>query len=257
MECRQIIEHIEKLAPATLAAEWDNVGLQVGLPDTEVTNVLVSLDLNTDVVSEALENNVQLIVTHHPLLFRPIKTIVYDDYKGKLIYSLIRNNISYYCAHTNLDFATGGTNDLLARRVGLMNAAKKIEGHEIIFENGRMGELDTAQSLSKFIDILKTNIGIDYVRLIGSVNSIKKVAVAAGSFDRKLLEYISGKVDVIVCGDLKYHDAREIIDSGMCAIDIGHYGSEKIIIDTITQYISELGVNAMASKIDLNPFKYI
>lgn len=362
IRCSEIIKHIETFAPKWLAADWDNVGLHVGDSQQQINRVLVSLDLNEEVIDEALKHQVQLIVTHHPLLFKPVQYITKQDIKGKLIYSLIQNNISCYCAHTNLDFANDGTNVALADKIGLFNSQvvdiyhreqlkklvvfipdgvhvenvrkamcdagagwickysdctfmgegmgtfKPLEGtnpfigetgviektkevrletvvredslddvvsamlaahpyeevaYDIytlenvgnIYGNGRIGELQNEMELDRFIDMVKLQLAIDNVRLIGSTDMVKRVAVTAGSYDQDLLKFIKGKADVIVCGDVKYHDAREIVDMGMCAIDVGHYASENVVVDVLVKYISKLGVDVIASQVDLNPFE--
>lgn len=119
VRCRTIIELMEKIAPLYLAESWDNVGFQIGNKDKEVKRIMVALDITETIADEAVEKNVDMIITHHPLIFNPIKNITMDNAKGRIIHKLISNNISLYCSHTNLDMANEGTNDLLARRVDL------------------------------------------------------------------------------------------------------------------------------------------
>lgn len=125
IKCKDVCKHIEELCPRELAIEWDNVGLLVGDPEQEVRKVLVALDATPEVINEAIHDKADMIVTHHPLFNPkfggPIKNITTDSITGKAIYSLIKNNIAIYCAHTNLDIAQGGINDVLVDLFQLKN----------------------------------------------------------------------------------------------------------------------------------------
>lgn len=363
LKCFEIMKHIEDYAPLRLTEEWDNAGLQAGDPGQDVKTVLVSLDLNEDIINEAVKKKASLIVTHHPLLFRPLKSVSMDDYRGRLIHMLIRNNISCYAAHTNLDYAAGGTNDALAEEIGLSDiriidetyaeplkkivtfvpegehadrvreamcragagwignysdctymvggtgtyrplegtnpfigrkgmlektaevrietivpqsgvekvVAEMVKAHpyeEVAYDiypvenkgaaygHGRIGKIDPARTLQEFADSLKKKLNVKSVRIIGDADKVKTVATAAGSYDRNLLPYLVGKADILVCGDIKYHDAREIADAGLCAIDVGHYASEIVVVKRLADYIAKTGVEVAVSEVELDPFEY-
>lgn len=121
IKCQTIIDKIERLAPKRIAEEWDNVGLQIGDPRAEIEKVLISLDLTEEVVEEAIGLNANLIITHHPFIFKPLKNIRTDLSTGKLIEKMIKNNINLYTAHTNLDMAKDGLNKMLSDKLGLKN----------------------------------------------------------------------------------------------------------------------------------------
>lgn len=125
----EIFEALERWAPKSLAYDWDNVGLQVGTKGDETSGVLVTLDVNEAVVDEAIEKNINVIVAHHPMIFRPLSSIDFDSVKGKVIKKLIQNNITVYASHTNLDIATGGVNDLLSEAIELENIEPLIPTH--------------------------------------------------------------------------------------------------------------------------------
>ena len=114
IKCREIILHLEKLAPPNLAESWDNVGLIVGNYEQDVRNILVTLDVTPQVVHEAINKKIDLIISHHPMIFKPLKKITEDDVVGNMVYRLIQNNISVYAIHTNMDIVKGGLNDILA-----------------------------------------------------------------------------------------------------------------------------------------------
>lgn len=116
---KDILTLIEKLAPKEHAMKWDNVGLQVGAYENEVDKIMVSLDITSEVIQEAIKENIDLIIAHHPIIFSPLKTIIKEDYKGNLIYQAIKNDINIYATHTNMDIATGGLNDFVANKIGL------------------------------------------------------------------------------------------------------------------------------------------
>lgn len=121
LKCQSIIEKIEQLAPKKLAYDWDNVGLQIGDPRENIKKILISLDLTEEVIQEAIENKINMIVTHHPFIFKPLKQIRFDQPSGKLIKIMIENKINLYVAHTNLDIANQGLNDMLAEKLSLEN----------------------------------------------------------------------------------------------------------------------------------------
>ena len=170
VKCRDIMWLMEDLAPAKLAEEWDNPGLNVGNPDAEVKKILVALDATEAVIDEAVEKGADMIVTHHPLLFHPVKKINYDKPDGRKIIKLIRNNINVFASHTNLDTANGGTNDHLADIIGLKDvkvlSVSTPEGMGI----GRYGILDTDTTLGILSVKIKEALGLDAVRVTGNLS---------------------------------------------------------------------------------------
>lgn len=130
MKAIDIINIMNKWALPNLIDEWDNTGFQIGDPNREVSKILISLDLDRDVVNKAIEEDVQMIITHHPIIFKPIKSIIYNSYKEKLIYDIIKKDIVVYNAHTNLDLAKGGVNDILANIFGLSSVEPLNDVHE-------------------------------------------------------------------------------------------------------------------------------
>lgn len=125
----QIFQSLEEWAPKHLAYEWDNVGLQVGSTRDTTSGVLVTLDVTEAVIDEAIENNINVIIAHHPMIFRPLSSIDVDSVKGNIIKKLIQHNITVYASHTNLDIATGGVNDLLSEAIDLENVQPLIPSH--------------------------------------------------------------------------------------------------------------------------------
>lgn len=246
VKINSIIKMMEKIAPVMLAENWDNVGLMVGEKNSEAERVLVALDGIDGVIEEAIDKNCQMIITHHPLIFKPIKNITSESALGRRIIKLIKNNIALYSAHTNLDIADGGTNDVLANMLGLKNVENLCPP---VFENmglGKTGVLDKEVSFGKFIDDVKIALNLDNVVVCGDKNKIiKKVGVGTGACSD--YEYLKRAkdcgCDAYVTGDVGYHDAQNAFDLDICLIDAGHYGTEVIVVEEIIKRLEELSKN--------------
>lgn len=250
--CNDVVKHMEEWAPGRFAEEWDNVGLQVGDMGQPVRKVLICLDLKPDVIDEALAEGADMIVSHHPLLYKSVRSITNNEFKGRIIYKLIQNGICYYCAHTNLDIACGGVNDELARLLGLMEV-------EVLEEKpGRIGNLTEHTGLDVFALMVKKALGANHIRAIGSIDrTVKRVSVSSGSYDKTLPLALAMGADVIVSGDIRYHDALDILDAGLCAIDAGHFATENIILPVMVNYLRKAGIDAIASMINTEPYRII
>ena len=253
--CKEIIIFLEDVAPLEIAEEWDNVGLLIGSKNNKINRIMVCLDITKKVVEDAINKRINLIISHHPLIFKGIKKILEDDVKGQIIHSLIKNNINVYCAHTNLDFAEGGINDYLAEVLELNNI-RNINNNKL----GKIGKLKAPLSLSEFVNLVKTNLGINNLKLIGNIEKdIQDVGVFCGSFDESLIEQLKYKCDILVTGDIKYHAALNISENGLCIIDAGHYYTEKIFIPELHKILKEKFSNLeiFISSAQTDPFNCI
>lgn len=238
VKCRDIMWIMEDFAPSKLAEEWDNPGLNVGNPDADINRILVALDATEAVIDEAIEKNADLIITHHPLIFHPLKKINYNNPDGRKIIKLIKNDIGVFSAHTNLDAANGGTNDVLAQTIGLSDitvlSPHTPEGMGI----GRVGILDEDTTLGLLAVRIKELLGLDAVRTVGNLSSkVKKVALCTGAGFEFIDCAIKSKCDVLVTADVKYHEAMEAIDKNIAIIDATHYATENIIVPVLAKYI--------------------
>lgn len=175
---RDVAAWVESLAPAKLAEEWDNVGLQVGSPDAPVDRVVTALTVTPDVIEQAVEVDAQLIIAHHPLIFRPRKSVRRDDRVGTLLYDLIRRDIALLVAHTNLDAARGGVNDGLARRIGLRGCAPLVPGAKRSRERLKLVTFVPAASL----DVVRTAMGDAGAGVIGLYSHCTFSAPGEGTF---------------------------------------------------------------------------
>lgn len=365
MNLKGIIKKVENKYPLNLAYDWDNVGLLVGDFDMDVKKVLVVLEANEKVINEAIENKVDLIITHHPFIFKKINKINTSDLKGKLIHKLIKNDVALYSMHTNFDIAFDGLNDYFMELMGFEDCKilditsnevlyklavyvplshvgkvkealakskagnignysncsfssngignfKPLEGsnpsigsiEEIVsvdevkietivpqkflggvintminahpyeevaydlykLENkgntvglGRVSKLKESISLEELCNNIKGKLSMSHIRLVGNVNTnISKVAVVTGSGSDMVKKAQRSGAQVIITGDVKYHDAQDALDIGMCIIDCGHFETEDIFKDVMKRFLNEVeGIDVIKSEVYLNPFTII
>lgn len=228
-----IVEILETVAPPALAEAWDNVGLQVGDPRCPVSRVWVALDPAPAVITAACRARVDLLVVHHPLIFRPLKQIDGAAPQGASILEAAAQRLAVYAMHTNFDAAAGGLNDALARRIGLRRPGILGAGAGAppgACGMGRIGRLATGMSARELAHVVKQRLAIGRVRLAGDPGMrVERVALVAGSGGSLLPLFLQSRAEVLVTGDLGYHDAREIEAAGRAAIDVGHFHSEKMM----------------------------
>ena len=232
-----ILEFLETLAPRVMAMDWDNVGLLCGRKGTQVTRILVALDPFENVCREAEEIGAQLIVTHHPLIFQAPKAITDETSLGRCIMQLCRHGISAINAHTNLDCAPGGVNDVLAARLGLQNI-------RIIHPTGdppygllRCGNVQQ-QSLTTFLAAVKECLGCEGLRYVDGGKPVQKVAVGGGSCAGGMLEALEAGCDTFVTADIKYNQFWDARDLGLNLIDAGHFHTENPVVAVLAERIA-------------------
>lgn len=370
VQAKMITGLIDELAPPVLAETWDNSGWQVGDPAALVDRVLVTLDVDERVAEEAINDHVQLIISHHPLILKGVKNIRLDTVFGRLVSRLLNAGTGVYAAHTNLDIAPGGINDVLAGKMGFKDmqvlqvtekgkyfklvvfvpplylegvmealrgqgagwignysdctfqlkgtgtfrpgpgtdpftgrqgelekveeirletivpaarvektVAAMIEAHpyeEVAYDLyplalegpekglGRVGNLESPLSLGEFAQAVKNVLGIASVRYGGQGEEIiSRVAVCGGSGAELWPAARAQGAQVLVTGDVKYHTAQDILAAGMGFVDAGHYGTEKIVIEFLGDYLEErlkekgLDVEVLRSRAGSDPFQTV
>lgn len=341
---QDIISVMENHFPLYLAEDWDNVGLQIGAREKEVKKLAIALDLDDHALQEALAWGADMVITHHPLLFKPVRRIEYNRYIGRLIRTIIIADLAVYSAHTNLDAAEKGINQILAEMIGLNNIEPLFNGQEdkfaklvvfvpfthmervraavnaagaghignysdcsfrsggigafrprekarpfrgekgvleeveeyrletILYEKdvnkvvramiaahpyeeaaydiypllnqghiysmGRKGVLPQKMNLETFAAHLKTRLGLEAMKIAGELNKeISRVAVISGAGASLMNKMANNEIDLLITGDVKYHEAQEANSRGIALIDAGHQETEQIIIPHLAQLI--------------------
>ena len=232
-----IIEKLEKVAPLDTQEEWDNSGWQINLGIKNTKNILLALNVTEDVVRQAISQNCDLIISHHPLIFSPIKCV-----KNKAIISAIQNKIQVYSAHTNFDKSAVGTTQTL---VDALKKSLELRSEKSINDFVKMATLKTPLNIDEFLSKVKTSLNLDYVKVSNPCNEVKTVAFCAGAGADFAYEVKQKGVDCFVTGDVKYHQA---LDNGIMLVDIGHFESEIISLNSIKKLLENLDVNVILSK---------
>lgn len=260
--CRNITDYIEDFAPKNLAEDWDNVGLLVGSMAREVNRVMLCLDVTPEVLNEAVERKAELVLSHHPVIFKGIRRILEDEPAGWLLEKLLRHGICVYSAHTNLDVTRGGVNDVLAHKLKLKSIVNlKDYGSPdktgFQYGLGKVGYVEEKLQLDGFVKLVKSALEVDSVRVIGNMAaSIQKVAVFCGSFDSDLEPLKRHEAEVLVTGDVKYHTAVDVLQMGKCVIDAGHFNTEKLVLPVLADQLSKRfsNIEVFCSKVEKDPF---
>jgi len=225
-----ILNFMESLAPQSLKMDWDNVGLLCGSKAAPVTRILVALDPFEGVCREAADIGAQLIVTHHPLIFQAPTSITDETSVGRSIMFLCAHGISAINAHTNLDCAEGGVNDVLAATLGLKNVTP-------IGDLLRMGDV-AEQSLPVFLTNVKKRLGCSGLRYVDGGKPVRRVAVGGGSCAGGMLEALDAGCDTFVTADCKYNQFWDARDLGLNLIDAGHFHTENPVVAVLAERIA-------------------
>lgn len=250
MKVKAIISILNQLAPTFLIDSWDNSGLQIGSLNTETEKILISLDLSRKALDIALKENVDMIVTHHPFIFGKMSSIYLDDEKGMMVRDIIKNDMTVFSMHTNLDICEGGVNDVLCEKLGIKverqlskfiveNLEVNLNDKSKTYGYGRVGELKEKTTLLEFSNLVSERLKCNDLRVYGNLDkTIKKVAVCGGSGASFIDDAYRAEVDVYVTGDIKYHDAQLAKELGLTLIDAGHFETEAMAIEVLEDYIS-------------------
>lgn len=270
-----VAQLMEKIAPKSWAEEWDNVGLLVGSGSKRIERILLTLDCTSDVVEEAKEFGAQLIVAHHPIIFRPLKNLRADNAAAQVPLRLLQHDISYYAAHTNLDQSLFSSSRILGGLLGL----EKMELLEQVYDpNGKVGEergygvcghLTHPEKLEvlwkNFLEKLEQAgvysqaYKLTGVRLAGSLESkVKKVAVVNGSGGRFVPKALFKGADLLITGDVDHHAVLDALEGRMAIGDLGHFLSEAPMLKAIYDYLSAekslQGIDIRVSSVNRSPW---
>ncbi len=257
MRLREIIDALERLAPPRLQDEWDNSGLQVGFPETEISGVLVCLDVTEIIIAEAIANGCNLIVSHHPLLFKALRQVSDATYQQRCVVQALSAGISIYSAHTSLDNAPGGVNHKIAALLGLQNLRwlAPMAGEDA--GSGLVGELPQGETDSDFLARVKQLFGVECLRHSApDGREIRRVALCGGAGAFLLREAVRAGADCFLSGEFHYHDYFE--NDGVLLCELGHYQSEQYTQDLLKEYLEANcpGLHVVKTALDTNPICY-
>lgn len=283
MKCRDIIEFLQQQFPESMACDWDNVGLLAGSMEKEVHTVYIALDATDEAIAAAVEAQADMLLTHHPLIFKGIRQVNSEDFIGRRILELIRHDMAYYAMHTNFDVAAMA--DLAAERLGLSDITvlqetgtlpegAASEAGSALLEGtvkaessvgmrtigiGKIGSLPCEMTLGECAELTKQSFGLDKVKVFGEPDMrVQCAAVCPGSGKSVIEDALKKGAQVLITGDIDHHEGIDAVARGMAVIDAGHYGLEQIFIPYMKEYLEahlpELTVIAQAPK---PPFRYI
>lgn len=253
----EICAVMEELAPLELAMEWDNVGLQLGSAAQEVNGVLVTLTVTPEVAQRAIKERVNLIIAHHPLIFKPLSQIRTDTPQGQLLSLLLKHDLAVYAAHTNLDVAAQGLNAWLARQVGLEQVEVLVPGINPEVGLGRVGQIGPL-SLGELARNLEARWQLP-VRMVGDPEQVVSRAAVVGGSGGSCVQQAKAKgAQVLITGDVSYHHALDAQALGLAVLDAGHFATEQVMVQEVAAYLhkrfgAKLQVIAETSS---NPFRF-
>ncbi len=249
-----IICEIEKIAKPEYAYEWDNCGLCVGDRNVLVEKVLITLDVTVQVVKEAIEKGCKMIISHHPLIFKPVSEVTLESYQGEIISLLYKNDIALYSAHTSLDIATGGVNDALAKKLELVNVS---------YEEGiscyRTGEFNKEFNKQELICFIKEKMGAKNLIYNLEDKKYKTIGISTGAGEEFAFE--CKNQDVFLTGEIKYHTALELKRQNISFIAAGHYYTEIHFAEQLKACLQkqvnmlQYDVAFIVSETNTNPFE--
>jgi dinuclear metal center YbgI/SA1388 family protein len=228
-----IAEAMERWAPASLTDAGDNVGLLAGMSGRPVETLLISLDLDENVVAYAKRIGANMVVAHHPFIYRPVSAVSDAVLAGRLVFMAIEAGVAVFASHTNLDRVSGGVNDALCETVGLPGATPAVEG-----SIGRMACLPSPIPLDAFARSVKKSLGAPTVRVTGAKDKpVGRIYIVSGAGRHDIASAVKLGADCMLTGEIGYHDGQEAMGCGLCVVEVGHYYSEYPVLNRIEKHL--------------------
>lgn len=251
----EIYAYIDRFAPFHTAMDFDNPGLLVGDPDVPVTSVLLTLDITAAVAGEAEKSGCQLIVSHHPVIFYPLKKLGNND----VPYLLAKAGIAAVCAHTNLDLAEGGVNTCLADRLGLKQVKPLKEYENTGLAEGLIGSLEQELAPEHFAEFVKGKLGCGGLKYTRGSRAVKTVALCGGAGAYLFYDAVSAGADAFVTADTKHHELLAADGLGLTLVDAGHFCTEDVVIEPLLDKLRSgfPGVKFQKSSVLMDPAQYL
>ena len=261
MKIKEVLSALERFAPLPLQESWDNAGLQVGLTETEVSGALLCLDVNEKIVDEAIRKGCNVVVSHHPLLFRGLKTISDLTDVQRTVMKAVQKGVCVISMHTNMDNAKGGVNYKMAEKLGLRDvqflAPKMVDGVES--GSGVIGELPEAQASDDFVLAVKKAFGVECAMCNELLRRpVRKVALCGGAGDFLLDDALKAGADAFITGEMHYHQYFGYEQQIQICV-IGHYQSEQYTAEIFRDIIEKEcpGVKTYIAETCTNPILYL
>ncbi len=250
---KQIYDFLDLIAPFASAMEFDNCGILVGDPNCRVDKVLLSLDITPEVCEEAKKLDVNLIISHHPVIFKPLKSIEFN----KAVHKLIKYNLSAICAHTNLDVAKNGVNFYLAETLELTSLTPL--SYFETYPLGFIGNLKSEMTSEEFALFVKNKLYCEGVRYTQNSRKINKVAVCSGSGGNLINKVVENHADAFVTGEIKHSQLLEANQFDITVVDAGHFKTENLILSPLSKTLKEkfFDVKFYISNVFTDKVKYL
>ncbi|WP_297377260.1 Nif3-like dinuclear metal center hexameric protein [uncultured Helcococcus sp.] len=236
MRIKELINRFEQDYPLETSEDWDNSGVQVGDVNQELKNVMVTLEITAEALTKAVEEDVNLIICHHPLIFPTISNIDKDNFKGSKLINAIKNNIVIYASHSSTDMA--GFNEYIFNRLGFQSEGKILYTNES--KTLAYGDFANKEiSLRPLVEQIKENLDLDNIVVWGDKNKFSKIGLVTGSGMSFIEDVKKLGIDLFITGDIGHHDAMDAIEQGITLIDISHEGSEKFFTYFVERILDE------------------
>ena len=230
MKVTDIFEFLNNLYPTDTACDFDNVGILVGSPDNEVKKVLIALDCNKETLENAIRMGCDTVVTHHPVIFSPLKNVL----SGSIVFELIKNGISVISMHTNLDIAQNGVSEELCRVLDLKDISSVTASDGFVLKSGVISPIE-ADTLAKQI---KEKLGGN-VKYVDGGKPIENILVCSGSGGEFIFDAINLGFDAFVTSEIKHHQFLAAVDNNVSVFDAGHFDTEDIIVEPLKELLSK------------------
>ena len=255
MTVRELYAFLEERIPRALSCDWDNDGLMVCANDkAEVRRVLVALDITAAVAEQAIKEGYDLIVSHHPLIFRPIKALAVGETVANKVIRLLTSGVSAMSFHTRLDAVEGGVNDVLANSLGLLDITPFGKDGE---EMGRIGNLAKPMTLKNFAALVKDATGAKYVQISDGGKLVSRVAVLGGGGAGESGAAAAAGADTYLTGDLRHDQLTEAPERGMNLVQGGHFFTENLVCERIREMLHEADATLTVDIIDSYPAEFV
>lgn len=247
MNVKDLVDYIHINMELNNQEKWDNSGLQIGCDTNTVTGVLLTMDVTNNSVDEAIKNNTNIIISHHPFFFSTIKDIDTNSIRGKIIEKIIKNNINVYSFHTSLDLAFNGVTQAIASKLEINDVFNLVDIYSIGDKKvgyGGIGKI-RQKSIVEFSHFVKEKLGCEYVKLYTTdCNKIvDKIAFCGGSGADFIESAIEKNVDVYVTSDIRYHEVQYAFENNLSIIDAGHYYTEHVVLYKLKDVLNKLDIN--------------